>query len=175
MSEPYDAETARPAGAHSGRACVWAVIALIGMAAGAFGYWRFVYYPTTPQYALGEFLSAARYADYPMAYSRLHVTAPLKLVVPSAEALQKLAQNAGGLIPRLRAFRLGVVQRNQETATVRTTLFSETGAGGQVESDATEVTVEMRQVDGRWKVDGAWVLRELIRRGGSDLLRSLFQ
>ncbi|MBM3493425.1 MAG: hypothetical protein FJX72_03740 [Armatimonadetes bacterium] len=159
-----------------GRAATWFLVALLAAALGGYGYWRYVYYPTTPQYALDEFLSAARDRRYPQAYARLHVTAPLRLVVPSAEALERLAENAGGLIPRLRSFRLGKVERKDDTVTIATTLITDPASGGaQGPADTTEVAVEMRMVDEKWKVDGGWALRELIDRGGADLLRSLFQ
>jgi hypothetical protein len=152
-------------------------LAILVLGGGVYGYWRFIYYPTTPQYALGEFLNGVRDRDYVRVYGRLHVTAPLKLVIPSAKALETVADNAGGLIPRLVSYRLGAVKRTEDGAVVEATLISQPAVGSSpsASGDVTDVSVEMRLVDDRWKVDAGWAMREMVKRGGTDLLRSLFQ
>jgi hypothetical protein len=168
-----DSDLARPAGARTRRCGAILLILLAASAAACFGYWRYVYYPTTPQYALVEFLDAARNEDYAVAYGRLDLPGPIKLIVPSAEALRNLARRAGGLIPRLEDYRLGKVTGGEEAATIRTMLI--TRLEGAESSSADEVAIEMCKTDGRWKVDGGWVLRELVDRGGASLRRSLFR
>ena len=161
----------------SGRQVVTCMFALLCLGAIAgYGYWRFVFYPTTPQYALGVFLDAVRKRDYPTAYGRMYLTAPLKLVIPSARALERIGENAGGIIPRLKDYRLGRVERTAEGATVQAVLVTESADSetGSDKTDATEVAVEMRQEDGKWKVDASWAMGETVKRGGAELLRSLF-
>ncbi len=155
----------------------WTAIAALVAAAAAYGYWRYVYYPRTPQYALREFLDAAKNHDYETAYGRLHITSPLKLVVPSARALETFAENAGGLIPQLVSYRLGKVEQTAEGVRIMTMLTTEdtTGEAQQARTDVTEVSIELRQVDNTWKVDAGWAMREMVKRGGTDLLRSLFR
>jgi len=162
-----------PTAGRAGRCGAILLVLAIAAAAAGFGYWRYVYYPTTPQYALAEFLDAARSKDYAVAYSRLDLPAPMRLIVPSAQALGELAQRAGGLIPRLEDYRLGKVTGGDDTATIRTMLI--TRLEGAESSSADEVSIEMCRVAGRWKLDGGWALRELLDRGGAALQRSLFR
>ncbi len=161
----------------SGGSWRWVALAVVVVLAAGYGFWRYVIYPTTPQYALSEFLDAARDRNYETVYARLHITAPLKLVVPSAKALETVAENAGGIIPRLVSYRLGKVTQSGDTASIAAFLTTEAagaeGAPGQ--ADVTEVTIELRRIEDRWKVDAGWAMREMVRRGGSELLRSLFQ
>ncbi|NLH99107.1 MAG: hypothetical protein GX446_06400 [Chthonomonadales bacterium] len=162
----------------SGKRFVTWMLVVLGIGAlASYAYWRFVFYPTTPQYALGVFLDAVIERDYATAYSRLYVTAPVKLVIPTAKALEQIGENAGGIIPRLKQYRLGKTVRTEEGATVETILIAAVGdeGTGAPRTEATDVTVEMRRDEGRWKVDAGWALREAVKRGGAELLRSLFQ
>ncbi len=171
MTEDQESPAPRPTS--EGRSGVLRAILVVAVLCGvAFGYWRFVYYPTTPQYALREFLDAVRAEDYALCYRRLHVPAPIRLLIPTAEALERLARSAGGLIPRLEDYRLGRVTEKGDTATVMAVLITRQEAA--TTAHAEELEVHMVRQDDRWQVDGGWVLEELIRRGGAELRRSLF-
>lgn len=151
----------------------WVLIGGGVIAAAAFGYWRYVYYPTTPQYALREFLDAARKEDYAICYKRLRLPAPLRLIIPTAEDLKSMAQSAGGLIPRLEDYRLGKVTRTGDKASIVTVLVARQHNADK--ASAEEITVEMVREDDHWKVDGGWAMEEMIRRGADSLRKSLLQ
>lgn len=157
----------------SGNRAIAAVIVLLLLAGGAFAYWRFVYYPTTPQYALREFLDAVREERYDTAYKRLYLTAPLRLVLPSAEAMGRLARDAGGFIPRLQDYHLGRVRVSANRAVIRTVLIAKQPDNARRSSE--EVDFEMVRDKDMWKVDGSWALEELLTRGTRELLESLFR
>lgn len=157
----------------SGGRIVAVVVVLLVLAAGAFAYWRFVYYPTTPQYALREFLDAVREERYDTVYKRLYLTAPLRLVLPSAEAMGRLARDAGGFIPRLQDYHLGRVQVSADRAVIRTVLIAKQPDNARRSSE--EVDFEMVRDKDVWKVDGSWALEELFKRGSRELLESLFR
>lgn len=177
MSSAYGSGEAGSGAGKTGGAGKWAILIVVLALALGYAYWRFVYYPTTPQYALREFLGAVRDRDYETVYGRLHISAPLKLVLPSAKALETVAENAGGLIPRLVSFRLGKVSQTADGASIAALLTTEAADpnGSPGPNEVTEVTIELRLTDNRWKVDAGWAMREMVRRGGSELLRSLFQ
>lgn len=151
----------------------WVLIGVVAIAAAAFGYWRYVYYPTTPQYALREFLDAAKKEDYATCYKRLRLPVPLKLIIPTAEDLENTARSAGGLIPRLEDYRLGKVTRTGDKASIVTVLVARQHDADK--ASAEEITVEMVWEDDRWKVDGGWAMEEMIRRGADSLRKSLLQ
>lgn len=156
----------------SGPPCVGILVFIALVCAAGFAYWRYVYYPTTPQYALSEFLDAAISEDYAAAYRRLHMPPAMRMLVPSAQSMQRLAENAGGLIPRLEGYRLGKVTSADDTATIVTLLI--TRQEGAETSTADELDIEMTRHEGQWKLDGGWALGEMVRRGGKALQRSLF-
>jgi len=145
---------------------------VLAIAAGAYLYWRFVYYPTTPQYALREFLDAAIHQQYATAYRRLYLTPALQLVLPSEEALKNLAEDAGGIVPRLQDYHLGRVRASQDRAVIDTVLIARRPEAAT--SMVEEVAVEMVRDGDVWKVDGAWAVEETIRRAGKALLHSVF-
>lgn len=149
-----------------------AAAAVLLAACGSFVYWRYILYPQSPQYALGQFLDAAIKEDYDIAYRRLYLAAPLKLIVPSAEALERLAHNAGGVLPKLRSYRLGTVKVEDDRATIRAVLHYNQNNGSPMKAaDADIVMIKDRDA---WKVDGAWVLMEASSRGVDAIGRSLF-
>lgn len=171
LSDSGGASPTNGGSSRAGRAARIILALVVVLGGGGFAYWRFVYYPTTPQYALREFLDAAKNEQYVVAYKRLYVPGPLKLVIPTAESLDSLARTAGGIIPRLDEYRLGKVQATDDRAVIDTVLVTHREGSNTPMSE--ELQVELLRVDGKWKVDGGWALQELIKRGGKALLESL--
>src|SRR5258707_8694855 len=76
-----------------------ALVALL--AVGAWAYWKFIYYPTTPQYALDKFFIAARDKDYEKVYDLVQVPPAVKVLVRNGQELKGMAQRMPGLVPEL--------------------------------------------------------------------------
>lgn len=173
MTQQPETDATPAGGSRTNRVLVLLLLVCALLASGAFAYWRYVYYPTTPQYALDTFLRAAETRDYQTAYDRLHLPAPLRIIVPSSAALRQWAERAGGLIPELQSHSLGKVTAKADTATIESVFTTRSAGSANSPATTTSVNVEMRRIDGIWKVDGAWALRELTDRGTESLLDSL--
>jgi hypothetical protein len=147
------------------------LLCLLLLAGGGYAYWRLIYYPQTPQFALDRFFEAARARDYDTIYSLVQVPASLKILVPNANGLRRLAERVPGLIPEVEAYRLGRAKVEGDSAQVEaaTTLRG----GANAESSVSTFQVELVRREGQWRIDGQWVMREMARKGAGDLLKSL--
>ena len=54
-------------------------------AAAGYEYWRLIFYPSTPQYAVEQFFDAANARQFGRMYELVKVTGPLKALIPGPE------------------------------------------------------------------------------------------
>ena len=141
------------------------VIALLVSA--AFAYWRFIYFPSTPQYAVTQVIDAGRAKDYQQVYDRLKLTGPLKALIRGPDDLKRYAGQYPGLIPDVHEYRITNSDTKENRATVTANVKS-TQRGRTVEN---RVDFQVVRDEGFWRLDGEWLLREAIRHGlGGALL-----
>ena len=126
-----------------------------------YGYWRFVVYPTTPQYALDRFFQAARAKDYDTLYDLVQINGVLKVMMPNSARLKELAKTMPGLVPDVESYRFGNAIVTGDRATVETT--ATTRRNGKESTDTLKV--EMVRTNGLWRIDGGWIFKEATRRG----------
>src|ERR1051325_6730789 len=81
------------------------LVAGAAIAAAAFGYWKLIYYPTTPQFAIDRFIDAARTKNYDRVYDMVQVPPPIKVFVRSGSDLKSLADRNPGLLPDIEEHR----------------------------------------------------------------------
>lgn len=141
------------------------IIGLFGLC--AYGYWRYIYYPTTPEYALGQFFEAAKARDYDRVYDLVQVPAPLRLLVRNGQDLKQLAERVPSAVPIVEDYRFGRVTFNGDHAIVDTSTIARNRAGRPY---ANGFDVEMIRTNGVWRIDGYWILKEIDRRGLGGLL-----
>jgi len=150
-----------------------ALAAMLLLALGGFGYWKYVYYPSTPQYALTQFFEAVNARDYETVYDLVEVKGtPLEVFVPTAQSLRTLAERASNLIPRVQEYRFGKAQQEGDRARVETTAVVLDTPQGTPPSAST-FNVQMVRVNGLWKIEGRWMMAEIQRRGADAILKGL--
>jgi hypothetical protein len=145
---------------------VIAVLALLIFVAIAACAW-FMYYPTTPRYATGRFLEAAKARDYDAVYAAINMPDTYKRVVPDGNALKRIIETAPSTFPQIASFAIGDTAVTGDDAIVKASL---TTTGG---SSASDIEVHLRRVDGRWMVDGNWLAGLMARNGGGALLKMI--
>ncbi len=155
-----------PEPAHGRRSPVAAILlALLLLAAGVYGYWRFIYYPTTPQYTLEQFFAAARSRDYNRVYELVQVPPVLRSFVGNGQELGKYAERFPGLVPVVEEYRFGKVTENGDHATVETTATTRIGD----KTTSGTVPFQLVRSNGVWRLDGNWIVSEATRHGLSGM------
>src|ERR1051325_9488695 len=96
-------------------------LALVGAGLLVYGWWKFIYLPTTPQYALDRFFDAANARDFDKVYDLVEVKGPLKAFVGSAGALRIMAERFPNLLPQVESHSYGDVQLSGDHAKIHTT------------------------------------------------------
>ncbi len=142
------------------------VLILAVAAIAGYSYWKFVYFPSTPQYTLDKFFIAAKARDYDSLYNLVHVTGLLKAAVPNAKGLRDMAQRMPGLVPEVEEYRFGAATVSSDRATIETATTTRTLRG----VTSNTLNVEMERVNGSWMIDGRWILREVGKRGLGGLI-----
>lgn len=174
MTDPLEPLFNSDASVPPRRVSPFAAIALVLALTAAAGllYWRYFYYPRTPQYAVRQFLQYCRSGDYAGAYRNMTLPEFLvKQVGITEKGFTNMARLAGGVIPNLADFRIGpaAIREDEATVQVQVTLAARTSDWKRVE----KLEVPLVQEDGRWKVDGIWATNELLYRGGRQILQKL--
>jgi hypothetical protein len=137
------------------------LLALAVAACGAYGYWKLIFYPTTPQYAIDRFIEAARAKDYDRVYNMVQVPPPVKALVRNGSDLRKMAEKSRGLLPEIKEYHFGTSTIAGDQATVETTVIG-TQAGGE---STSVVPFKLVKTNGVWLIDGKWILAEALKRG----------
>ena len=83
---------------------IWLIVfVILGLAAaGAFGYWKLIYYPTTPRYAIDRFLDAVQAKDYDKVYDMVQVPPAVKVLIRNGRDLKALAEQNRSLLPDIK-------------------------------------------------------------------------
>lgn len=130
-------------------------------------YWKFIYYPTTPQYALETFFVAARNKDYDKIYNLVLVPPAAKVLVRNGQDLKAMAQRFPGLVPTLHEYKIGSVELNGDNAQLDATT---TLIGADQKPTDSQLKVKMIRTNGIWRVDGNWIMSEIGKKGLNGLL-----
>ena len=146
------------------RLVILGIAALIALC--SYGYWKLIYWPTTPQYALGQFFDAARVKDYNRVYDLVEVPPSLRLFIHNGHELQTVAERIPGLIPEVVDYRFGHASVTGDHARVETTTI------GRFRRRGFSITfdVEMQRRNGIWRIDGKWLLAQINMRGFGGVL-----
>ena len=137
------------------------LLILLIFSAGAYGFWRYIYYPKTPRHAVERLIESGRKKDYEQIYDLVKITGPLKAAVRGPQDLKEYAARFPGLIPNVRDYRIigSTVKGNRAAVTVEATL-------GQAETTRrSTVAFELVRDEGIWRIDGDWILKEAVRHG----------
>lgn len=153
----------------------WPLVLLLAVLLGSgWGWWRFVVYPTTPEYAADRFLRAAHDRNYDTLYALIDLPGAVKTVLPNAGALKRVAEAAPGAIPTVEDYRITRCQVNGDTAKLDVTVTTSGGVGAsEGVRTISPYTMPMVRVHGGWRVDGGWIIGEMARKGARALLRSI--
>ena len=148
------------------------IVVVMALAFGSYGYYQFVYYPTTPQYAVGRIIEARQVKNYEAVYDMVKVPTTLKLLVPNGKSLAGFAESQPNMFPDVLDYRFGNVSQDGEAATVETFVTVRHPASGKPE--ASNVSIHMVKEAGKWKLDGAWLVQEITSRGADVFKSALF-
>lgn len=142
------------------------LLALVGAGLLVYGWWSFIYWPTTPQYALDRFFEAANAHDFDKVYDMVEVKGPLKGFVGSGAALRTMAERFPGLLPQVESHSYGDTQISGDHAKVHTTITMRR----QGIANSNTMDVELSRTNGIWRIDGDWIFREIVRQRAGGLL-----
>ena len=137
-----------------------ALLALLTL--GAWAYWKFIYYPTTPQYALDKFFAAARDKDFDKVYDLVQVPPTVKVLVRNGQELKAMARRMPGLVPELANYSIGNVEVKGDSASLDATT---TMIGRDQKPSSSSLKVKMVKTNDIWRVDGNWILSEMKKKG----------
>jgi hypothetical protein len=138
------------------------------LAGAAYGYYRFIYYPSTPRFAVEQLFEAGRARDYERVYSLVKVSGPFKSLVRGPEDLKRYAEQFPGLIPDVQEYRV----LKSDVQGDRATVTSEVTASQAGRTNDRAVDFRLVREEGIWRIDGEWVIQEALRTGlGGALLR----
>ena len=144
---------------------IFAALVVIGIA--AYGYWRFIYYPSTPAYTVEQIIEAGRARNYGRVYDLVKLTGPLKALVRSPDELKGYAERYPGLIPDVRDYEIVSSAIKGDEATVKTQVTASQGG----RTTQNEINFELVRQEGIWRLDGEWLFQEAVRHGlGGALL-----
>ncbi len=136
------------------------------LAAVGYGYWTLIYYPTTPQHAVDQFIEGIRAKDFDRVYSMVKVPAPLKVFIGSGSALKAIVERNRSAVPEIKEHRFGNSDVVGDQATVETTIKG-SSAGSQTTS---VVQFKLVRTNGVWLIDGQWIMAEMMKRGLGGML-----
>ena len=138
-------------------------VAVVGL--GIFGYWKFIYYPTTPQYAIDRFLEAVQRKDYDRVYDMVQVPASVKVFLRNGRDLKALVDQNKNLVPQVTEHHFLNSTETDGTAIVNTSVTS-TQAGKQ---STSVLPFKLVKDHGVWFIDGHWVQAQIVRGGFAGL------